>query len=95
MRDLRAADDARSVALGLQLLEEISGDGAATLTNQTRAALAMGLIVKVPPPAAPAPPVAVDIDDSNRDQPRPARTHAPSVTFDQTAGLAAPSKADR
>jgi hypothetical protein len=93
---LRAADDAQSVSLGLRLLEDISGDGAAALVNQTRAALAMGLIVKGPAPAETPAPVSVDIDDSRRDQPRAqTRTHAPSVTFDQTSASAAQPTADR
>jgi len=62
LRDLRAADDAQSVSLGLRLLEDISGDGAAALVNQTRAALAMGLIVKGPAPAETPAPISVDID---------------------------------
>jgi len=94
LRDLRAAADAQSVSLGLRLLEDISGDGGAALANQTRSALAMGLIVKAPAPAETPAPVSVDIDDSRRDQPRAqTRMHAPSVTFDQTP--AAQPTADR
>jgi hypothetical protein len=57
VRDLHAAAEARTIALGLQLLNEIAGDGAQDLANQTRAGLAMGLIVKdgTPAPVAPAP----------------------------------------
>ena len=86
VRDVRAAADAQSVALGLTLLNEISDDGASGLANQTRAALALGLIVKdiTPPAAQPSPPTSVDIDvdDPKRAAQVEARTRAQSVAFD-------------
>jgi hypothetical protein len=49
LHDARAAADAQAIALGLQLLGEITSDGSGALADQTRAAIAMGLIVKQPP----------------------------------------------
>jgi hypothetical protein len=80
-RDVRAAADAQAVALGLELLDQISGDGAAALVNQTRAALAMGLIVKTPVAATDAPAAAP--------LPAPAAPAAVAPTAGVTAGAAA------
>jgi hypothetical protein len=102
LRNLRAADDARATALGLQLLSEISGDGAIALVNTTRAALAMGLIVKqttAPAPAVPPPvPVPADIDVTQRPRTEPqstARTRAASVSLDETAQTVTPPAPNR
>jgi hypothetical protein len=88
-RDVRAAADAQATALGLELLGQIAGDGAAALVNQTRAALAMGLIVKQPPAepttagSAPTsePPPAID-----------SRARIPSVTFEDTRPATPPAQ---
>ncbi len=93
LRDVRAAEDAKSTQLGLELLGEIAGEGALALTNQTRAALAMGLIVKQTPAAAPVavtppePPSATASDDGPH-RTRGERRRAPSVTFDAVAEAA-------
>jgi hypothetical protein len=49
------------------LLDEIAGDGADALANQTRATLAMGLIVKDAVPLTPgAPVVPTPVNDTIR-----------------------------
>jgi hypothetical protein len=99
MRDVRAADDARAVALGLRLLGEIAGDGATALANTTRAALAMGLIANetTAAAAAPAPPAPVtDVSDASRAQPRAAtRSRVESLILDETRGAGAEGVPDR
>jgi hypothetical protein len=85
LRDVRAAADARAVTLGLRLLDEISGDGDEALANQTRAALAMGLIVREPAPAAAVVPTAVappERDETSRATFRTARSRAEAVKFE-------------
>lgn len=100
LHDLRAADEARATALGLQLLGEISGDGAIELANTTRAGLAMGLIVKqttTPARAAPPVPAPVDIDVTDRPRTEPqsvGRTRAASVSLDETAQPVTPPTAN-
>jgi hypothetical protein len=93
LRDVRTAADAQAVALGLELLGEISGDGAQTLANHTRAALAMGLIVNeaVPPRATPVVPAPVDGDDGPRDGFGIAHARAEAIKFDSEARSGAPS----
>jgi len=92
MHQLRAADEQRSIALGLQLIDEISSDGASALANQTRAAIALGLIVKDPvPPLGTPTPVTTTVDEppapaapAGASAPQP-RARAQSVAYDQTA----------
>jgi hypothetical protein len=87
LRDVRAAAEARSVALGLRLLDEIAGDGADALANQTRATLAMGLIVKDAGPLTPGAPVVptpVNDDHTPRAPFRAAPARAEAVKFDTT-----------
>jgi hypothetical protein len=98
LRDLRSATDAQAVALGLELLGEISGDGAQTLANQTRAALAMGLIVNqaVPPRATPVVPAPVDGDDGSRDAFGIVYARPQAIRFDSSgSGLEQPANEAR
>jgi hypothetical protein len=97
LRDLRTAADARATALGLQLLADIAGDGAQTLANQTRAALAMGLIVQEPAAAAPPAPITVDLGDLPREPIRATPTRAETLKFDtsETSAATQPAPNDR
>lgn len=95
LRDLRAADDERATALGLQLLGDIAGDGA--LANQTRASLAMGLIVKTVPVTSPAAATTVTVpapgdgDDARRVDPRSdVRPRIPTVSAEDRGAPAPP-----
>jgi hypothetical protein len=82
LRDVARAADARSIDLGLELLREISGDRT-NPANSTKAAIAMGLIVRQPPtviepPAVEAPPVA----GGTMLEPR---ARATTITFDDAS----------
>jgi hypothetical protein len=94
LRDVRAAADARSVALGLRLLSEIPDEGANGLANQTRATLVTGLIVKetVLPPAATVAPPPVEVDDADRTGARIEPRRAASVSFDAGAAPRTPER---
>jgi hypothetical protein len=87
-RDLRASADARAIALGLQLIEKIDANGATDLANETRAALAMGLVIKRLPDAEarrPATAGSVDSGDAPRDRPSAEpRARVQSIAFDET-----------
>jgi hypothetical protein len=86
LHDMRASAQAQSVALGLQLVGDIAADGADVLANQTRAAIAMGLIVGSGPPAstAPAPGLPLEPDASRPAPDAHVRTRVESITFDET-----------
>jgi hypothetical protein len=93
VRDIRAAADLQATALGLQLLREISDDGAEALANQTRASIAAGLIVQqsTSAPAAPAAPTILDVDDAPRADRRTATAgRVETVASDDTARPPAP-----
>lgn len=82
LRDVARAADARSIDLGLELLREISGDRS-NPANSTKAAIAMGLIVRQPPTVIEPPVVeAPPINGGTVLEPR-ARTA--TITFDDTA----------
>ncbi len=84
LRDVGRATDDRSQLLGLRLLGEISADRSDP-ANPAKAAIAMGLIVKTAPPAAPfePPAVTVEVPPPGRD-PALDRPRTTSITFDDT-----------
>jgi hypothetical protein len=79
-RDVARLADERAVELGLQLLREISAD-ANNPVNPTKAAIALGLIVKQPASVVEQAPV---IEVPAKPAPASERTRAASVTFDDT-----------
>jgi hypothetical protein len=82
LRDVTRSADERAVELGLRLLGEISADRTDP-ANATKAAIALGLIVKqsptiVEPPAAPVEIPTIDVPITER------RNRSGTLTFDDT-----------
>ncbi len=92
LHDVRSAADAHALNVGLKLIDAIAEDGANALANQTRATIALGLIIQgegstpppTPPPPAPRPPTPAPFaggrDDGTVAQ---IRTRAETISFDQ------------
>lgn len=97
MHDIRTSADARAIALGLTLLNDLAADGADTLANHTRAAIALGLITKSGSEVFPTAQAAAGGAHQN-DGPRagPAvQTRAESITFDTAGPTDSPRIPDR